>query len=84
MLVNDSNFSYCGRGFDSLRLHHLKKGCKMYLEPIAAMSIAIFLSVTMFFAMYLTAYTIVSGALFTTKKIKLKIHEYRKEEEDNL
>jgi len=55
----------------------------MYLEPIAAMSIAIFLSVTMFFAMYLTAYAIVSGALYTTKKIKLKIHEYRKEE-DNL
>jgi hypothetical protein len=54
----------------------------MYLEPIAAMSIAIFLSATMFFAMYLTAYAIVSGALFTAEKIKLKIRQYRKEEDN--
>ena len=60
-----------------------EKGYEMYLEPIAAMSIAIFLSVTMFFAMYLTAYAIVSGALFTAKKIKLKIYQDKKEE-DNL
>jgi len=53
----------------------------MYVEPIVAMSLAIFLSVTMFFMQYLTAYVIVTGAFYTTKKIKLKIKQYDK---DNL
>ena len=47
----------------------------MYLEPILAMSLATFLSVTMFFMMYLAAYAIVSGAFYTTKKIKVKINQ---------
>tara|TARA_Y100001938_G_C7941320_1_gene354462 strand:+ start:234 stop:485 length:252 start_codon:yes stop_codon:yes gene_type:complete len=83
MLVNDSNLSCCGRGFDSPRLHHFKKEKKeMYLEPALAMSLSIFLTITMFFGMYLFAYAIVSGAMFTTEKIKARVR--REKDENNL
>jgi len=59
----------------------IKRNKKMYVEPIVAMSLAIFLSVTMFFMLYLTAYVIVTGAFYTTKKIKLKI---KQDDKDNL
>jgi len=58
-----------------------KKEKEMYVEPIVAMSLSIFLSVTMFFMLYLTAYVIVTGAFYTTRKIKLKI---KQDDKDNL
>jgi len=54
----------------------------MYLEPALAMSLSIFLTITMFFGMYLFAYAIVSGAMFTTEKIKARVR--REKDENNL
>ena len=54
----------------------------MYLEPVLAMSLSVFLTITMFFGMYLFAYAIVSGAMHTKEKIKARV--YRKKDKNNL
>ena len=53
---------------------------KMHYEfskLIFAMSTSIFLTILMFFAVYIISYAIVHSGLYTAKKIKMKWKEYR-------
>jgi len=47
----------------------------MFYEPVIAMSLTIFLTITMFMALYLTSYLIVYGGITTARKIKARIQD---------
>ncbi len=47
----------------------------MFYEPVIAISLSIFITTLLFMAFYVMSYSILYGAIFTTRKIKAKWEE---------
>ena len=54
----------------------------MFWEPVAAVSVSIFLTILLFLVLYLSAYSIVWGAVEVAKMIKSKLKELRETKDD--